>query len=507
MASLPSYVAAAKPLPAANRSAWYATTAQTYAGIMLWFAFWQNMVAANGEPGGTLAAGLWPALIGIVAAALICHFLFYLVPGLLGMQTGLPLYVVGTSTYGVMGGMIMPGLLMGLLQFGWLAFNAFMVSDMLCVAFGVNINPLDTTKAQVPGFIHGAIAAVWAVLGAFVGLKGIQYVARIATFLPLIPLVVLVLLLVKTMGGLGSFAPEKLTAAAPPAAAAAAADVTAEAKDDAKGTAKGAAAEKPAAPKKPLDSTGVILVLVAGIVGFFATAGAAGTDIASSNRDAKDVQLGGLTGIALATIFSAGLATLIVAGAYGADLVPKDMQGNMNPVKLMPSILDSPQLNKVLVILLAISSFPPACFSALIAANSFRTTLPNVNPFVSVGVGTIVAVVLAVTGWAGNAVTVFLVIGASFGPVCGAMVADYLLSGQKWAGPRAGFNPAGWISWFVGFAVGGFNLVADLVPALKDYPRVPVAPVAAFVVGFVLYAVLAKAGLESTTLEKPAAMK
>ena len=52
---------------------------------------------------------------------MICHFFFYMVPGMLGMKTGLPLYVVGTSTYGARGGLFMPGLLMGLLQFGWLA--------------------------------------------------------------------------------------------------------------------------------------------------------------------------------------------------------------------------------------------------------------------------------------------------------------------------------------------------------------------------------------------------
>jgi len=31
----------------------------------------------------------------------------------------------------------------------------------------------------------------------------------------------------------------------------------------------------------------------------------------------------------------------------------------------------------------AIAAFPPACFSSFIAANSFKTTLPKVNPFIS----------------------------------------------------------------------------------------------------------------------------
>ena len=74
---------------------------------------------------GTLSkAGLGLSLLGLVVGALICYFLFYLVPGLLGMKTGYPLYVVGSSTYGTVGGFLMPGLLMGLLQFGWLAVNS-----------------------------------------------------------------------------------------------------------------------------------------------------------------------------------------------------------------------------------------------------------------------------------------------------------------------------------------------------------------------------------------------
>jgi cytosine permease len=81
------------------------------------------------------------------------------------------------------------------------------------------------------------------------------------------------------------------------------------------------------------------------------------------------------------------------------------------------------------------------------------------------------------------------------------MAADYLLSGRQWAGPRAGFNPAGWISWVVGFIVGA----ANFIPALAG--KVPVPPLAAFVVGFVLYLVLAKAGMESQKLPMPQAAK
>jgi cytosine permease len=145
--------------------------------------------------------------------------------------------------------------------------------------------------------------------------------------------------------------------------------------------------------------------------------------------------------------------------------------------------------------LLAVAAFPSACFSAFIAANSFKTTLPKVNPFISVGIGTVVAIILAITGVVAKAISVFVIIGASFGPICGAMLVDYLLSGKKWSGPRAGFNPAGWISWALGFLVGIMPNLHGWKPDL--FPDMPAAPVLAFVVGAVVYFLCAKMGMLS----------
>ena len=472
---LPDYVASAQPVPKEKRIAWFSSTAQTYAGIMLWFVFWQDVpVGAGIDPakgefslfaGGTLAQGLGVALLGVVLAALVCHFLFYLVPGMLGMKTGLPLYIVGTSTYGVTGGFLMPGFLMGLLQFGWLAVNAYFSAMLLAGTFG-----------QAAGSAaHLAIGIVWAIVAAFVGLKGIQYVAKVATFLPLIPLVILVILLVSTIGGIGSFDAG--------AAVAAGTDKIVD------------AGGKQLSAASPLSPFHVIAVIGAYIVGFFATAGAAGCDFGMNNRNARDVQLGGLVGIALTTIFAGGISLLVVAGAQGLGKAGDDL-AVLRTTSLMGSIL-SPQMERGFMFLLAVAAFPSACFSSFIAANSFKTTLPKVNPFITCGLGTAGSVALVISGYAGNAAGVFTIIGASFGPVCGAIAADYLLAGKGWAGPRAGFNPAGWISWIVGFAVGAFNFI----PARPF--DMPCPPVAAFLVGFVLYFLLAKAGMESRVLPMP----
>lgn len=453
---LPDYLSMAKPNPPTNRAPWYKNTAPTYAGIFLWFVFWsQAPSGGGGAPGGTLAQGVGVALLGLVIAALLCHFLFYLVPGMLGLKTGLPLYVVGSSTYGTQGGFLMPGFLMGVLQFGWLGVNAYFSSMALSPMF--NNNP----AAQK------IIAVLWAVVAAFVGLKGIQYVAKVATFLPLIPIAILLILLAKTVGGLGDF-------------------------DAAAFVAAGTAPE--AVGATGLSFFGVIALSITFVVGFFATAGAAGVDFGTNSIDGKDVQMGGLFGIAVATIVSAGAALLIAAGAFGLT-----GQYAVNPADggFMGNVMGSAGAGKVMGLLLAVAAFPSACFSSFIAANSFKTTLPKVNPSISVGIGAAVSVLLAVTGWAGQAGAVFTVIGASFGPICGAMMVDYLLAGKKWTGPRKGWNQAGWISWAVGFIVG----IAPLV----GLANIPAAPLVAFVVGAVIYFVLAKAGLQPPVVAMPGA--
>jgi cytosine permease len=458
---LPSYITSATPNPPEKRAPWYANTAPTYAGIFLWFVFWQDAVNAP-NAGGMLSQGVGWALLSLVLAALVCHFFFYLVPGLLGMKTGLPLYIVGTSTFGAQGGFLMPGFLMGVLQFGWVGVNVFFSSQAL---------------AQVIPLPPQVIMVVWGVLAAFVGLKGIQYVAKVATYLPLIPFAILLILLAKTAGTIGSFDPQKFIELH-----------------------KGISPNAPAA----LSTFGVLAVMMTYVVGFFATAGAAGTDFGTNSRNKNDVQMGGLIGIALAITVTAGISLLIVAGTYGSPAFSARAVEAANKTSPPSLILQTPGLIPilkarsagVLSFLLALAAFPPACFSAFIAANSFKTTLPKVNPFISVGIGTVVSIVLAITGLAGKAIIVFQIIGASFGPICGAMMVDYLLAGGVWPGPRAGFNPAGWVSWLAGFIVG-------ILPIVNIYP-LPAAPVAAFVVGAVVYWLCAKLGMQSQVIPIPA---
>jgi cytosine permease len=87
----------------------------------------------------------------------------------------------------------------------------------------------------------------------------------------------------------------------------------------------------------------------------------------------------------------------------------------------------------------------------------------------------------------------FVIVGASFGPICGAMAADYMLAGGKWSGPRLGMNWAGYIAWAVGFLVGVLDHILGVPSSLVQVDRPAV--LWSFVVGFIMYYVLSLIGL------------
>jgi len=426
-AELPNYVLSSVPNPLSKRVPWYKSTFPSYAGIFLWVAFYLGLSA----PTLSLAS---PAacLLGLFVAGLLCFALYYYAPAMLGMQTGRPLYIVGTSTFGVKGGYLMPGLLMGCLQIGWFAVATYFATDYIMEGLG----------SQSKG-LFVAIALVWAYGLAWVAIKGISYMARIAQFLNWVPLLMVIIVFWANKDGVANYRP----------------------------------------PQN--DPWGGFLTMLAIVIGFFATAGAAGADFGLNNRDRRDVVLGGLTGITLAILVAGGLPVLSVAGHLGK-------LGNASDFTYAGTIKSVGSLAPVTFFLFAAASMVPTTFCTFIAGNSFGTMLPKIPRAVSTLVGVTIGAILAITGVAQNLIGFFTIVGASFGPICGAMAADYLLAGRKWSGPRQGINWVGYVAWAIGFVVGILNSIPG-VPASwvkADRPAV----LFSFIVGFVVYYVLAKAG-------------
>jgi cytosine permease len=430
---LPDYIAKSKPNPTSNRAPWYVNTAPSYAGIFLWIAFYNDIAKTS-----ILHASLLSCLVAIAVAGVLCYLLYYRVPAMLGMQTGHPLYVVGSSTFGTAGGYLMPGLLMGLLQVGWFAVGTYFSSQFILSGLGLEAKP-----GTLPFIVAGLI---WGYSMAWIGIKGIGYVAKLSLYLNLIPFLMILLVFAKTAGGIAGH------------------QVT---------------------DPNPFLAQALLIQL---IIGFFATAGAAGTDFGLNNRNARDVRLAGLVGIAIAVLYAAGLPLLSIAGARVLYNLPPNALGYSDVIGAIGGPLAS-----AMFFLFAIASIPPACFCAFIAGNSFSTMIPGVPRASSTLAGVTVAILLAISGVAANLIGFFTIVGASFGPICGAMAADYLLSGKRWAGPREGINLAGYVAWAVGFLVG----ILPFLPVSAELKQMAQPAVLySFITGFVLYAILAKAGLQ-----------
>jgi cytosine permease len=438
---LPDYIAKAVPNPLSNRAPWYVNTAPTYAGVFLWVAFYLSLAGIVIDK-----AGIGLTILALAVAGLLSYGLYYYAPAMFGMKTGYPLYVVGSSTFGTAGGYLMPGLLMGVLQIGWFAVGTFFATRFILTGLGVD--------AAAGTVTFSIVAVVWGYTMAWIGAKGIQYVARVSLYLNGISFLMVLIVFIRTAPGLDSYTVDP--AQAQPFAA--------------------------------------FTLLVQAVIGFFATAGAAGADFGMNNRNARDVKLGGLIGIALAILYAGGLPILSVAGAralnpsiqsYSYDAAIGSLGG---------------ALASATFLLFAVTSIPSACFCAFIAGNSFSTMIPGVKRISSMMAGVTVAIVLAVTGVAENLIGFFTIVGASFGPICGAMAADYLLSGRKWAGPRAGISLAGYGAWALGFLVG----ILPFLPVSEELKSMAQpAVVYSFVTGFVVYALLAKMGLQPAPVPVP----
>ena len=166
-------------------------------------------------PAGGRAALLWALLLR---------------PAMLGMQTGRTLYVVGTSTFGTTGGYLVPGLLMGCLQVGWVAVDA-------ARGHALHHEGLNQTSRT----LFTVIVIVWLYSLGWVAIKGIHYVSQVAKILNWVPFLMMLLVLWANRSGIPHYQPPQ---------------------------------------HEPM--TGFLNALLI-TIGFFATAGAAGTDFGMNN--------------------------------------------------------------------------------------------------------------------------------------------------------------------------------------------------------------------------------
>ena len=425
---IPNYIRLTRPIPSVQRDPWYKNTFPTYAGIFLWVGFYLSLA---GPTIGEASVGI--CMGALLVAGLLCFGLYYYVPAMLGMQTGRPLYVIGASTFGTKGGYLMPGLLMGFLQVGWVSAEASVATDFIMKGLHLSSR-----------IAFSVIVLLWIYTLAWVAIRGIQHVARVAKFLNWVPLVMMVIVFWVNRVGIDHYTVVHR------------------------------------------DPWGGFLNVMTIVIGFFATAGAAGADFGMNNRNGRDIVLAGVFGIVGGVLIAGGLAILSVAGSIGRQAA--------NTYSYSGAIASVGALAPIMFLLFAAATLVPTCFSSFIASNSFSTMFPRIPRSISTLAAVTVSACLAISGVANNLVGFFSIVGASFGPICGAMCADYILAGRRWSGPREGINWAGYIAWIVGFLVGIADHIPGLPPTWVNADRP--APLTSFVVGFLLYFVLSKARLQ-----------
>src|SRR5207249_2570614 len=189
---------------------------------------------------------------------------------------------------------------MGLLQLGWFAVATYFATDYIMQGLHKQSKTL---------FV--IIALLWAYILAWIAIKGIAYVARVAQVLNWVPLIMILIVFWANKDGISNYQPPK---------------------DD------------------PLNG---FLAMLGIVIGFFATAGAAGADFGMNNRNRKDIVWGGLVGIALALVVAGGLPLLSVAGFIGKTGTP-----NFDYAAAIASV---GALAPIIFFLFAAASLAPTC--------------------------------------------------------------------------------------------------------------------------------------------------
>ena len=441
-AQLPDYIVSAKPNPAENRAPWFKNTAPAYAGLFLSVPFMAGMA------GALVAGSITAAIIGLFMGAMFCLVIYY-VPAKLGMKTGMPLYVVASSTFGTHGGILIPGLLMGIVQIFWHAFFTTAAAEFFMKAIGSDPS---TNKA-----LYWVSCAVLGLIMAFVGAVGIGLLGKLSSFLPVFPLIAIAIAAFANSKGLVGFS-------------------------DAVASNKGSLG--------PINLS--MFAALAATAGFFASAGVAGSDFGMNNRNEKDIALGGFVGIICAALVGGTLAILAIAGAIGTNPEIASMAG------FKPFIAAVNQSGGILSTasswVFVIACICPLGFCAFLAANAFSTMLPKIPRVPMTMVAGLIGVILAATGKANDLVGFFVMVGSAFGPIAGVMLADYVRHGG-WAGPRKGINWAGYIAWGIGLLIG---LLGPISGGKLAYG---LEPLVATVVAAAAYFVLAGIGLEPESVE------
>ena len=491
MSTLPQPGAEVEPKP------WQTGIAPVYISMFLWIAFF-DQIGRRALPMG----GLGWSMLGAAVAGPLGYLLLYRAPATWGHRVGKPLDVVSTSTFGVRGASLVPGLLLGVAQvvlFALAVGYAIELTFQGLVVGGLvdprSLRPTRMGGATLKSPLYLSTALFWAVATALVSLRFIRWIAYLMQFFPIFPAVLLGGAMLATMGGLPSFHPTGVDPLMPLAVV-------------------------------PEGTAGLraLLLTLQWVFSFSAMAGVMGADWGSGTTGSKDVKVGGWVGMAFAPMIVSALALIAVAGHQGSKSAGREFADprlarssieDLAPPGGPPSTGPAPGLEApphtflaaangafgrpvgcVMLLIFGLASLAPAVYSSFTFGMQFKALGPGISRLTWTMLGTCAAWLLIVGGWFGRAEVAFNLLGAAFAPVAGAIAADYRRHRGRWPGPRVGINPAGLVAWAVGLAVG---LAPTIARALGSDGLAGFQPAAlwASLAAYLTYELLALVKLES----------
>lgn len=424
------YLSRNRPNPPGNRFPWYRIAAPLYASLFLWVGYYQQLAAGTVD-----RAELGLLFFGLLIGGALSFLLFFLIPATMGMQTGYPTAVLGSSTFGSKGGRVAPGIVVALVQSVWVGAAAYYAARLFTALAGLDSSP------RSPLFL--AVAVVWSCAFAFAGSRSLRSLTWLA---PLAALAFFALLyaVFSAKEGLelyGLDLPEAYPA------------------------------------------TMLVIQLV---TGFFASTAAVSPAISRYSPSSRDLRSAGVFGIVLPAVLAGSLALVTVAGARGLHsgegfgLIAAALGVAGSGAPLMAGLLLA-------------GAVPATAFLAWMANDSFIVMSPSRSrPLAIVPVAGIASLV-AVSGAPGHLQAFVTLTAALTAPICGIMAADYWQHDRRWPHSRPGVNYAGFGAWAIGLLVG----VAPLLPIPEHFLKVAnPAAVFACLAGFIGYIVLGNMGLK-----------
>jgi cytosine permease len=468
-----------------ERRSWQTSIAPQYIGLFLWVVFFDQLGRWTLAGGGLLFA-----VLGALAAGLLCYLLLYYVPAMGGFRSGQPLTTLGTSTFGVKGSAWLTGVLMGLAQVVWFAVATAYAMELTfqgLIACGLldpaALQPVQLAGLKLPNPMILATILFWSYAAALVGHYLVQIISALMNIYPILMALLLGVSMLMTIKGVPQFQPPGI--------------------DPATGRPVSLGA----------GSLQAFLMIVELIFGFFATAGALAADWGAVSRTERDVQLGGLVGVALASWTVATLALLTVAGVLGHELgspplgLGLGLKGSPNPWgdpfhfsfhRAVFRGIGGP-LGGTILMVFGLGSLAPTCYAVFLFGTRFADAWPRIPRIHWTLIGTTAACLLIASGSATRLDTIFSLMGATFAPLVAAMAAESLRHRGTWPGPRRRVNAPGLIAWALGLAVG---LVPIASQALGWPPGTRFQPAAVFgyLTALAAYLVLAGLGAEAPVL-------